>query len=148
MKSKGLAAVALVLALAWAGGAVAQLDLLAEPPLIQAVQQNDLDSVRDALTLGRSPRVTSNNGTTALTIAVESASAAIVRALLEAGALPGLADRQGETPLHAAAQCGHTGVAYMLLRSGAKVDDPADDGTTRPLQALPAVEGCNPDGLR
>ena len=130
MKSKGLAAVALVLAMAWAGGAVAQLDLLAEPPLIQAVQQNDLDSVRDALTLGRSPRVTSNNGTTALTIAVESASTAIVRALLEAGALPGLADRQGETPLHAAARLDRPEVVDLLVAHGADVDDANRQGLT------------------
>ncbi|MCB9958879.1 MAG: ankyrin repeat domain-containing protein [Rhodospirillaceae bacterium] len=135
MAGRSWAAVAFVLAMACAQGTLAQLDLVAEPPLIQAIRQNDLDEVRDALTLGRSARVTSNNGTSALTIAVETASAAIVQELLEAGALPGLADRTGETPLHAAARRDRPDVVALLIAHGADVDDANRQGLTALMTA-------------
>ena len=67
--------------------------------LFQAVEENNLASVRDILMRGTDPNVRDTNGRTPLIIAVRLENLEILLALLDARADPNMEDSSGNTPL-------------------------------------------------
>ncbi|MPY98153.1 MAG: hypothetical protein GEU97_09160 [Actinophytocola sp.] len=88
--------------------------------LLKAVDESDLDGVREALLSGASPDTTVERYTkpAVLTVAAERGAADIVRLLLEAGATPNPESGYEWTPLRAAATYGHAHVVRLLLDAG------------------------------
>lgn len=120
----------LTLALAAAGPARAQIDLLADDPLVQAARENDTDRARALLTRGASPHAVGSDGRSALMIAVIAGNRAMVEALLAHEASVGHSDRIGNTALHYAAETGNVRILRMLLDHAAPVDETNRQGLT------------------
>ncbi len=73
--------------------------VMMEPLLFQAVEENNLASVKDILMRGIDPNVRGTNGQTPLMIAVRLENVEIVLALLDAEADPNMKDDSGNTPV-------------------------------------------------
>jgi uncharacterized protein len=88
--------------------------------LNRAVDESDLDGVREALRAGASPDTTSEGyaDQPVLTVAADRGAADVVRLLLTAGATPNPISGYEWSPLRAAATYGHAQVVRLLLETG------------------------------
>lgn len=97
-----------------------------EPPVIAAVQQQDLQALSAALAAGAEvDAVSSESGATALILASAEGSVPAVRLLLAAGADANRVDARGWSALTFALFFHHDEVSYLLLKHGANVNQPA-----------------------
>ena len=87
--------------------------------LLRAVDQQDPDEVRRAITAGVNPNNRDGMNRLVLTIAVDSNIAEIVQLLLDAKADPNLKDPEGETALYKAVYWENEAIIEMLLEAGA-----------------------------
>ena len=134
------------LAAAWVSGrpAQAQISLLEPPPLIQSIQDNDIEEVRSLLVRGTNPNTTFSD-VPALNSAVELGNPDIVAILLEFGAWTHTTDSLGSTALLIAADLGRDRSARILIDAGSDPNAVNRQGIT-PLMAavrsghLPIVE--------
>lgn len=137
---------AAALASAWVsnGPAHAQISLFQPPPLIQSIQNNDLEEVRSLLVRGTNPNSTFSN-VPALNTAVELGNPDIVALMLEFGAWTHTTDDLGNTALLIPADLGRDRSAQLLLDAGSDANVVNRQGIT-PLMAavrsghLPIVE--------
>ena len=140
-------------------GDLAETDRLLEiePQLAHGRQHRGTSSsftpLQSALVFGRNPKVvdrilqekpdldeTSENGQTALQMAIEHRMLSEVAQLLQLGADANVADDKGMTPLHVAAQIDRDGqMTKLLLDVGADVNAADDDGIT-PLHIAAQVD--------
>jgi ankyrin repeat protein len=104
-------------------------------PFIRAAQSGDVELMKLLLTHGADPKLATDHGDNALTVAggigwVEGvtyehspkANLETVKLLLELGLDPNSANRDGRTPLMGAAMKGRTEVIQVLVDHGAKLD--------------------------
>lgn len=116
-----------------------------EPPLLMAIWDGDVDTVRELLKGGASPNSRDSKGLPALLHAVSSQHEEIVGLLLSCGADPRtrLTDREAKlcnAPVaNLAASSGNVGILKRLLDSGANPNDADESGLT-PLM-LASCEG-------
>ncbi|MBU0763793.1 MAG: ankyrin repeat domain-containing protein [Bacteroidetes bacterium] len=100
-----------------------------------AVQQGDINTVREMLMNGANVNKADYLGNTALTIAAYQDHSEIFKLLAEYGAdLDGL-DRHGFTPLMICAIKGHYEIAKYLIEQGAYPDKKGKDGQTALMHA-------------
>ncbi len=114
----------------------------AQEQLLQAIKNNDLPAIKQAIKSGAVVNKKDKNGRTALFIAAQNGNVAIIRYLAKkCRAKVDLTDDCGRTALFIAAQNGHaTTVACLVKEFGAQVDLADDFGTT-PL--LTAIQKCH-----
>lgn len=109
-------------------------DAQGQTVLMAASDQGHLDIVNQLLAEGVSvntARTRTENGTTALMIAVRTNHPAIVRALIESGRADiNARDAEGNTALIAASADGHLAIVKQLLAAGAIVNAQNHDGDT------------------
>lgn len=102
--------------------------------LLQAVEDDDAETVDRLLGAGAYTEIRDGRGLTALMIAAAHANAQIVERLLMAGADVFTIDaRVGNSALHKACQGGSVSVARMLIDRGAHLDLPAPTTGHTPL---------------
>ena len=113
-------------------------------PLIDAVRQGDVATVRALLEGGSDVNAAQGDGMTALHWAAESGQAAVAEQLIAASADVGARTRIGSyMPLHLAARGGHGALVRLLLEAGAGSDPDAvtaSSGVT-PLHLAAAAIG-------
>jgi ankyrin repeat protein len=105
-------------------------------PLIFAVSNNQIGSVRTLLTYNPILDKVTSNYETPLLIAVKNNNFEIAEALIREGADIDFPDRHGATPLHLASLYGYLNFVDMLLYYDASADEKADDGTTPLLASI------------
>jgi ankyrin repeat protein len=107
-------------------------------PLIFAVANNQLSSVK--ILLSHNPNIDkiTSSGETPLIISVKNQNLNIAEVLIRGGAKIDLADKNGATALHYAAITGDFEMADMLLYYGADFNEKAIDGTTPLMAAIMA----------
>ena len=111
----------------------------AEPPVIAAVQQQDLQALSAALAEGAEVDATSHDsGVTALNLASSQGNVPAVRLLLAAGADANHLNSRGWSALTLALYFHHDEVAFLLLKHGANVNQPATT-ETEDLMAVPLI---------
>jgi ankyrin repeat protein len=115
-----------VLSLSMPAGAVAG----AEVPLIEAVKNADLDSVRALLTQGVDVNVPQGDGATALHWAAHRNDLGAADLLIRAGASPNAANELGATPLWLASVNGSATMVKRLLEAGANPNVALASGET------------------
>jgi ankyrin repeat protein len=99
--------------------------------LINAIQRDDLVSVRAAISRGIDPtKGASPDGPTPFGYAIAKGSANIFRFILESGVNPNVGVGGGSNALSLAADRGRAEIAQMLLAAGAAVDAEESDGRT------------------
>jgi ankyrin repeat protein len=103
-------------------------------PLVFAVANNQLSSVKVLLSHRPNTDKITSSGETPLIISVKNQNLKIAESLLRGGANIDLADRNGASALHYAALTGNFEMADMLLYYDANCNKKAVDGTT-PLMA-------------
>jgi hypothetical protein len=118
----------------------------ASPPLIAAIDEADVASVKRLLDQGVSPNAVDDpkndeNGQSALQHAAATGSGAIVRLLLDRGADINARSFWGGTALISGALSGRPEVVEMLIDRGADVDA-SDDGTTALDFAVGQIHEC------
>jgi ankyrin repeat protein len=113
-----------------AGPARADIDLLAEPPVVQAARSGDTESLRAHLTRGESPHAVGNDGRSALMIAVLAGNRPMVESLMQHDASVIHTDRIGNTALHYAAEGGNGRIVRLLLEHDADADATNAQGLT------------------
>ena len=114
----------------------AQIDLLAEEPLIAAVVNGDEEEVRSLLTTGTRPDMRARNGDTALLLAARGGNAQIAQLLVDAGANTRTTDDLGDTALHIAAQQGDVVTLGVLLSAQfVDINSANSSGVTPLMQA-------------
>jgi len=112
-------------------------------PLLEAIDQENVDAVREHMKFGKDPNETyiwpgaDRAGAYALHLAVVVENKEITDLLLKNGADINIRaeDEYGGTPLHWAAFVGSKQMAEMLVEAGADLNAPDDDGYT-PLDAV------------
>ena len=112
-------------------------------PLLEAIDQENLDVVREHMEFGKDPNETyiwpgsDHAGAYALHLAVVVENKEITEFLLKNGADINIRarDKYGGTPLHWAAFVGINQMAEMLVEAGADINAPDNDGNT-PLDAV------------
>jgi len=110
--------------------------LLAATPLVDAVRQQDVATVRALVKSGADVNRPEGDGATALHWAVHGDSAALVRVLLGAGASATAANDLGVTPLHLAAANGNTEILTLLLERHVDPNAAAASGVTPLMEAV------------
>ena len=136
---------------AWAG----DLDVLAMTEegdgkitaLMVASRAKQLAAV-EALLASSRINAQSASGCTALYLAAEEGSDAIVRLLLGGGADVALYAADGGTPLHLACYFGHEACVRLLLGGGAAVDAALSDGSTASTALMLACENGHAASVR
>lgn len=135
----------------------AQLASSASHDFIEAVRQSDGGKATELLANKPSGLINtkSDDGNTALLIAVQRRDDQWTAFLIDKGADPDLAGKDGETPLIAAARIGFDSAIEWLLGVGAKVDGTNKSGETALIVAVqrhqvPTIRlllnnGANPD---
>lgn len=109
--------------------------LVAATPLVDAVRQGDVSSVRALLKTGADVNQPEGDGTTPLHWAVHGDSVDLVRVLLSAGASAQAANDLGITPLHLAAANGNVETLRLLLEKRANANAAAASGVTPLMEA-------------
>ncbi|CAB1108509.1 unnamed protein product [Ectocarpus sp. CCAP 1310/34] len=120
----------IVVALAHKG---VDLEGVAEPPLLRAVRQDHISTVRVLLAVGanaNNPFSDYDYGTTVLHFAAETDNAVAIPVLIEAGASVQSSDMYDGTPLHSAATHGSCTAMRALLQLGADIDAKCGTGST------------------
>ena len=103
--------------------------------LIDAVQNGDIDRVRELLDSGINPNII-KYGQTPLKLASRYGSSDVVRLLLEHDANPNIRDNNGDTPLASASWQGYTHIVKLLLNNNnASINIQNDYGYTPLLLA-------------
>lgn len=105
------------------GAAAREIDKGGYTPLLFAVQQGTLETVKLLLAAGADVNDTAPEGTSALVVAAHSGHGAVSTLLLERGADPN-ADGGGYTALHAAILRGDVDLVKLLLAKGANPNAP------------------------
>lgn len=121
------------------------LALLAANPLVAAVKDGDVSTVRALITSGADVRQPEGDGATALHWAAHRDSVELVRLLLDAGASAQAANDLGVTPLHLAAVAGNPASMKLLLEKRANANAVTASGVT-PL--MEAARSGNVDAVR
>ena len=98
--------------------------------LIDAVQNGEIDRVRELLDSGVNPNFRNIVSDSPLISASFDGHTEIVKLLLESGADPNIGYRHGYTPLIFASKKGHSDVARLLLEHGADINIRDRDGKT------------------
>ena len=111
----------LMLALAAATPASAQIESMTQKPIVKAVREGDEEKVRQALLKGENPNQNDSSGRPLLMIAVMDGQVAVVQTLLKGGAVADATDRDSYTSLLRAAEKGDVDIADLLLKRNAKV---------------------------
>jgi ankyrin repeat protein len=91
-------------------------------PLMDAVQNQDVDAVASCIKRGDDGEARDSYGQTALHWAAKYESVEIVQLLLDAGADVNAQDEDGETPLQAAKLKGHHAIAELLASHATERD--------------------------
>ncbi|GMH40399.1 hypothetical protein BSKO_08303 [Bryopsis sp. KO-2023] len=100
-------------------------------PLYVAAQHGHVDVVEKLVAANADQEVASLKGATPLMVAVEKGREGVTQILLETGADPNKKKKQtGQTSLWAAAFLREDKIMGMLVASRAKLDEPANDGTS------------------
>ncbi|HWK47574.1 MAG TPA: ankyrin repeat domain-containing protein [Stellaceae bacterium] len=118
--------------LLWSGmPAHAYTDMLKHSySLLDAVDANDVDAVRQFMLRRTSPDRADDAGRTPLSVAAGNGNVDIVKLLLDNGARPSLKDASAKTPLHLAAVNNQDLTAALLLDRGAVIDAQDSQGIT------------------
>lgn len=96
---------------------------------LTAIENNDLDSVRELLSQGVHPdSVKNENGSTALMLASFHGVAGIAETLIEHGANVNAQRLDGWTALMRASYEGHTDIVNLLIERGSDVNMKSPDG--------------------
>ena len=127
----------LVLAVALSGAV-----LSADPPIIDAARQGDLETVRSLLAQGADANAAQGDGMTSLHWAAERGHAAVAELLISASADVRAKTRIGSyTPLHLASRGGHVPLVISLLEAGADPDAVTTNSGITPLHLAAAAVG-------
>ena len=119
-------------------------DAVAKVPLIEAVKQGDVATVRSLLSGQSDVDAAEPDGTTALHWAAHLGDALSADLLLDAGANLNATTRNGATPYSLASYKGHAGVIERFLEAGA---DPNAEIYGEPVLMMVARAG-DPDAIR
>jgi ankyrin repeat protein len=106
---------------------VANVAAAVQPPLVAAIQANDLDQARHWLS---EPNAAEPDGTTALHWAARDSNLKATRLLLKAGADVNASNRYGVTALSLAVTSGNLAVVKALLDAGADANRALVEGET------------------
>lgn len=120
-------------------GASADIDLLSNDRLIEAVKANDIKGAEDMLVRKHDVDVRDENRRTALFFAAIQGNEDFVELLLRFDPKIGAVDKFGSSPLYYAAAANHVGVIEMLAEKGADLNQQNRQGLT-PLMVA-ASEG-------
>jgi ankyrin repeat protein len=120
-------------------GASADINLLSNDPLIEAVKADDLKGAEEMLQRQHDVDVRDENGQTALFFAAIRGNEDFVEMLLRFNPKIGAVDKFGSSPLYYAAAANNVGVIEILSEKGADLDQPNRQGLT-PLMVA-ASEG-------
>jgi len=115
------------------------------PPLFAAIIRNDLKETEKLLSTGADVNALDSDHTSALRLAVVTASGETTDLLLSKGAQPDVTDEEGVTALMDACALGREEVAAALIRAGADVNAQAKDKAT-PLLAIVGHMPLNESG--
>lgn len=94
--------------------------------LIEAIEAENMDNVREALAIGASPNATDFTGRPILGMAARSGNVALVQTLIARGAKPDATDEIGFSPLMEAARDGKAEVVQYLLTQNVDVNRHSD----------------------
>lgn len=111
-------------------------------PLVFAVANNHLSTVKTILSYSSDVNTLTNNYETPLLIAVKNQNLEIAELLLRSGADIDFSDYHGATSLHYASIYGYFYITDLLLYYNANIDKKAKDGTT-PLMAAIWAENAD-----
>lgn len=99
-------------------------------PLMEAVRQNDVDTVKALINYGANINATNNSGRTPLMIASNSGNLNILTVLLSNNADVGILTQDNQTALIIAVEKGYGQIVKALLEKGAEVNVSGDKGKT------------------
>ncbi len=126
----------LFLGLAMGAPGIATAQIVAENPLVIAVESGDIAAVEQELLAGLSANERSIRGVPALVVAARVADVRMVEFLLERGARVDVpARKDGMTALAEAAERGRADIAQVLIDAGADPDKWTKNGDTPMLIA-------------
>jgi hypothetical protein len=114
-------------------------------PLTQAVQNEDIDEVRDLIAHGANVNGKEGNKTTPLFVAVENGNVEIARLLLDFGAKVNARDADKQTPLMRIDEDATVELIDLLTANGAKIDLTDKEGNTALILAAGNIK---PDVLQ
>ena len=120
-------------------GVHAEINLLSNDRLIEAVKANDIKGAEDMLLRKHDVDVRDQNGRTALFFAAIQGNEDFVELLLRFNPKIGAVDKFGSSPLYYAAAANHVGVIEMLAEKNADLNQQNRQGLT-PLMVA-ASEG-------
>ena len=98
--------------------------------LIQAIDKNDTETVRRAMTAGMDPNRTDGIERLALPMAIDNLNEEMIALLLAGGADPNLQGNDGESALYKAVTWAHEPIVKMLLDAGGDPTLPIATGDT------------------
>lgn len=104
-------------------------------PLVEAVKQRDVRTVRTLLGQQVDVNLPLGDGSTALHWAAETDDVDVAGLLVQSGARVGAADRHGITPLTIASGIGSARMIRMLLKAGAEPNTATPEGETALMSA-------------
>ncbi len=122
-----------------ASGVRAEINLLSNDKLIEAVKANDYRTVEELLTRGHDANVSDENGRTSLMLAAASGYEDVAEVLVRNRAGLNAADKFGNSALYYAAASDNVGVIQILKKAGANINILNREGAT-PLMVA-AAEG-------
>lgn len=116
-------------------------------PLARAVDDNDIESVRELIAAGENVNAKDNgyDKITPIFIAVENGNVEIVRLLIEAGAKVNIRNSERQTPLMQMDGDATAELVNLLIRAGAKVNLLDEEGNT---SLILAAENCPTEVLQ
>ena len=109
-------------------------------PLTAAVQNEDIDLVRDLIARGEKVRGKEDDGTTPIAAAVGTGNLELVQILLNAGARVNVTDKSKETPLMRLGENASPELATELINAGAKLNPRDEEGNTPLLRIVREVK--------